>query len=236
MSHSLRKAFLLRTVVVAISLTGLCALVGTAAADDARSNRWESAIRKFEEADEKSPPPPGGVLFVGSSSIRQWKLDESFPGQSYINRGFGGSQIVDSTHFADRIVLPYKPRAVVLYAGDNDIASGKSPDEVSKDFRLFVASVHNSLPKTRIIFIAIKPSIARWKLIDNIRAANRQIQEFTAKDARREFVELESHMLDRETKQPMPDLFVKDGLHLSPKGYEIWTGLVAPHLNEPQAN
>jgi len=180
--------------------------------------------------DRKSPPEKGGVLFIGSSSIRRWDLDESFPGQGYINRGFGGSQIADSTHFADRIVIPYQPRVIVLYAGDNDIKKGKSPDQVAADFRAFAAKVHSQLPKTHIAFIAIKPSIARWNLYPKMKQANELIAGFIDKDPRLSFVDIATPMLGSDGK-PRQELFAKDDLHLSAKGYEVWASVVRPHLN-----
>src|SRR5271166_6572501 len=123
-----------------------------------RSARWEKAIAAFEEKDKLSPPPRNAIVFVGSSSIHFWNVDKSFPGLSVINRGFGGSELADSVHFAPRIVLPYEPRVVVLYAGDNDLGSGKTPEQVAADFRDFTRSIHSRLPKTRIVFLSIKPS------------------------------------------------------------------------------
>jgi len=193
------------------------------------SARWETAIRKFEEQDKKSRPGPGGVLFVGSSSIRLWKLDEHFPGKGYLNRGFGGSQIADSIYFADRIVLPHKPRTIVMYAGDNDLAKGKSPQQVAKDFRQFAALVHKDLPKTRIVYVAIKASSKRWNLAEEIRQANRLIEKQCAADERLIFVDVFTPMLGADGK-PRADLLAKDKLHLSPAGYELWTKLVKPHL------
>ncbi len=123
--------------------------------------RWESTIEKFEAQDKASPPPTGGALFIGSSSIRKWNLDKTFPDRKdTINRGFGGSQMADSAHYADRIAIPYKPRVIVVYAGDNDIAAGKSPQTVLADYQAFVKKIHAALPNTRIVYIAIKPSIA----------------------------------------------------------------------------
>lgn len=196
----------------------------------ADSDRWERAIRKFEESDRKAPPKPGGVLFIGSSSIRRWDLNESFPDKGYINRGFGGSEIADSTRFADRIVIPYKPRVIVLYAGDNDISKGKSPEQVAADFREFVDKVHSKLPKTRIAFIAIKPSIARWKLYPKMKRANELISEFIAKDPSLSYVDIATPMLGNDGR-PRQELFAKDNLHLSAKGYSIWASLVKPHLS-----
>ena len=113
---------------------------------DHDSSRWEKYIARFQAADKKQMPQPGGILFIGSSSIRMWKtLEQDFPGLPVTNRGFGGSQIADSNHFAERIVHPYKPRQIVLYAGDNDVAAGKSPETVLADFQQFVKTVHGKL-------------------------------------------------------------------------------------------
>ncbi len=193
--------------------------------------RWESTIQEFEKQDKTNPPPQGAVLFVGSSSIRMWPLKHCFPDLPVINRGFGGSFVEDSLYYADRIVLPYKPRVIVFYAGDNDIASGKTPEQVFHDFTTFVKKVHEALPKTRIIYIAIKPSIARWKLIDKMREANRLIQDFTRKDARLTFVDIDTPMTGPDGR-PRRELFLEDGLHLNDEGYALWTSLIQPLLRE----
>ncbi len=125
-------------------------------------NRFESEIAGFEEQDRAATPAKDGVLFVGSSSIRMWKLGDSFPGESFLNRGFGGSQLADVIHFADRIIAPYQPRVIVLYAGDNDIAAGKSPEQVAADFKTLCKAIHAKSPTSRLIYIGIKPSPARW--------------------------------------------------------------------------
>jgi lysophospholipase L1-like esterase len=122
------------------------------------TDRWESAIRAFEEQDRREPPPTGTNVFVGSSSIRLWKLADSFPDHAFVNRGFGGSHLADSVRHADRIVTPYKPRVVVVYAGDNDLAAGKSPETVRDDYRQFVDRVRTKLPDATIVYISIKPA------------------------------------------------------------------------------
>lgn len=196
--------------------------------------RWEATIKKFEEQDEAKPPGKDGVLFVGSSSIRLWKLDESFPKLNAINRGFGGSEIADSTHFADRIILKHEPRLILLYAGDNDIAKGKSAETVTNDFRKFVKVVHARLPKSRIVFIAIKPSIKRWSLADENAKANTAILEICNKDERLDYADIWKPMIGKDGK-PRPELFAKDGLHLNSKGYELWTSIVKP-LIKPKSS
>tara|TARA_B100000686_G_scaffold246704_1_gene256136 strand:+ start:349 stop:1029 length:681 start_codon:yes stop_codon:yes gene_type:complete len=200
------------------------------AAAEHNSLRWEKSIARFEAADKKEMPKPGGVLFIGSSSIRLWKtLKDDIPGVAVVRRGFGGSQIADSVHFADRIVHPYQPRQIVMYAGDNDVASGKSPEAVLADFQTFVKVVHAKLPKTRIAFIAIKPSIARWKLSGKMSEANTLVHGVCAKDKRLDFIDIWQSMLGQDGK-PKPNLFVKDGLHLNANGYALWTSIVKPYL------
>ena len=189
-------------------------------------------IQAFEAADRKQMPAPGGVLFVGSSSIRLWKtLARDFPGVPVISRGFGGSTIRDSTRYAPKIVLPYKPKTIVFYAGDNDLAQGRSPRGVLEDYKAFVRTVHAELPETRILFIAVKPSPARWKLVEAQREANRLVREFSEADAKRlRYVDVFTPMLGEDGK-PRAELYVKDELHLSDKGYELWTGLVKTQLS-----
>ncbi|MFH1742375.1 MAG: GDSL-type esterase/lipase family protein [bacterium] len=140
-------------------------------------SEWEPDIQEFEKLDAIQPPPKNAILFVGSSSIRLWDLEQSFPDLAVINRGFGGSHIEDCIHYAESIILPYKPKIIVLYAGDNDIDFGKSPKRVFSDFKAFVKIVHAALPKSRIVYIAIKPSISRWNLAGDMRKANRRIRE-----------------------------------------------------------
>ena len=191
--------------------------------------KWEERIAAFEAHDRAAPPPRDPVLFVGSSSIVGWKLGEFFPGLPAINRGFGGSEISDSLHFMDRIVLPYCPRAIVFYAGENDIAAGESPQDVARDFATFARRVRESLPRTKIVFIGLKPSPNRWKLIEQFREANRLIRAFVASQSNMVFIDVERAMLDAHG-QPRPELFVKDMLHMNRAGYEIWTEMVRPHL------
>jgi len=207
----------------------LVALPCATRADDKAFEKWEKDIAAFEKQDKEKPPPQNGVVFVGSSSIRRWDLGKSFEAKDYVNRGFGGSQLADSVHFADRLVLKHKPRTVVLYAGDNDLAAGKKPEQVADDFKEFVKAVHKELPKTKIIYITIKPSIARWKLIDNIRKTNGLIEAQCKTDERLAYVGVEKPMLGGDG-MPRAELFVKDGLHLSDEGYKLWASLLKPHL------
>jgi lysophospholipase L1-like esterase len=193
------------------------------------SDTWASEIAAFAAADQAQPFPKGAIVFVGSSSIRLWNTAEAFPGQPILNRGFGGTQIPDSVRHVDRLVIRHAPRTVVFYAGDNDIASGRTPQQVASDFRVFVEKVHAALPRTRIAFVGVKPSLARWALIAQVREANRLVRAFCDTDDRLGFVDVDGPMLGWDGK-PRADLFVADGLHLSPKGYALWNVLVAPFL------
>jgi len=191
--------------------------------------RWEKAISKFEAADKERLPAPGGVLFIGSSSMRRWDLEKYFPDHDYVNRGFGGSQVADSIHFADRIILPYRPKTILLYAGDNDIAAGKSAARVAEDFQLFVKKVHAHLPKARIGFVAIKPSIKRWELVSKMRNANQLIEKQTKTNPLLGYIDIDAPMIGTDGK-PRKDLFAEDGLHLNHKGYLLWSSIVKPFI------
>jgi hypothetical protein len=161
------RCLLIRLTVVGLLLlsAGLLSRQGHAQ-DRPDFSKWEKAVAAFEQQGKEKPPPKNAVLFAGSSSIRLWDLKKSFPDVEVINRGFGGSQLADSVHFAPRLILKHEPRLVVVYAGDNDIAAGKSPEQVSEDFQGLVTAVHKELPKTMVVFIAIKPSPARWQQVE----------------------------------------------------------------------
>ncbi|MEX2215906.1 MAG: SGNH/GDSL hydrolase family protein [Phycisphaeraceae bacterium] len=224
---SLLKLTLLLLLVFTFAAPTLAADESAAKKND--PTKWEKTIAGFEAKDKESPPKKGGVLFIGSSSIRMWKLDSSFPDLGGLNRGFGGSQIEDSTYFADRIVMPYEPRLIVIYAGDNDLAAGKSPVTVAEDFRAFVKKVRAKLPKVKIAYIAIKPSIARLKLMDSVCQANQLIGKDCEADELLAFVDIASPMLGDDGK-PREELFLKDGLHLNEEGYKVWTKVLLPFL------
>lgn len=194
-----------------------------------RSERWEPDIRAFEAGDRAAPPAKGGIVFLGSSSFRRWDLERFFPGRGLINRGFGGSQMADALRYLDRIVLPLRPRTVVLYEGDNDLANGKDPETVERAFRHLTERLRAALPETKIVFVSIKPSLRRWALIEAIRDANARIRALAAERAELAYVDLAGPMLGSDGR-PRPELFVDDGLHLSEAGYALWAELLAPHL------
>jgi len=209
----------------------LLLLALTAGAAHAQTNRWEADIAAFEARDRTNPPPKDAILFIGSSSIRLWKtLEQDFPEHKVINRGFGGSEIGDAVHFVDRIVVPYRPKLVVMYAGGNDINGGKTAEQVAGNFKAFVEKVRGRLPQTRIAYISIAPNPARWAQVDRVKRANELIREFTKMNPNLTFIDVFPHMLG-EDGQPRPDIFGEDRLHMNERGYALWTKLVRPVLS-----
>ena len=201
----------------------------------AQESRWESDITAFEKSDTTNIPPEGAILFIGSSSIRMWKtLAEDMTPHAVINRGFGGSQIEDSIHFATRIIFPYSPRAIVLYAGDNDIAAGKTPETVFNDYLRFVGTVRAGLPDVPIYFISIKPSPSRWDMWPDMQAANRMIAHDCALRDGAVFLDCASPMLNADGSANI-GLFIEDMLHMNAEGYALWTGVVKEVLEGVQS-
>ena len=192
--------------------------------------KWEKEVAAYEATDRQSPPPKGGILFIGSSTIRLWTtLAADFPEQKVINRGFGGTEIVDSTHFADRLIFPHEPRQIFLRAGGNDLHAGRLPKEVAADFATFVRVVHARLPRTEILFIGLSPAPARWSEADKTRELNRLIRAMALEMPRVGFVDACDISLGSDGR-PLPELFVADRLHFSPEGYKLLAGRVRPYL------
>jgi lysophospholipase L1-like esterase len=220
----LRRAALLAAAASALAVFALRIEAQTA-------ERWDPAIAKFEAQDRIAPPPQRGIVFIGASSIVRWHLDEFFPelGDQAINRGFGGSQSVDAVRYVDRVVVPYRPRIVVYYAGDNDVEAQVPAPEIAHQFALFEQKVHAALPDTQVIAISIKPSIRRWKWIDTIRTANAIVKAYSLRTPNTRFMDIEQQMLGPDGK-PNPELLVADGLHMTPAGYRVWTDALKPLL------
>lgn len=204
--------------------------VAAAGQDPSPSARFEKDIQAYEAADRESPPPSGAVLFVGASGIRLWKtLASDFADQHVINRGFGGSHMADSVYFADRIVIPYKPRLIVIQAGGNDINAGKTAEQVHADFKAFVAKVRAALPDTRIAFLSINPSPKRWAQREEQQKANRLIRDDISHDKNLTYIQLWEQFLGSDGL-PRPDLYVDDQLHQNEAGYKIRADVVRPYL------
>jgi lysophospholipase L1-like esterase len=216
---------------LSIAVLLVCSPRSPAQAPAANQDKWEKTIATFEAEDTKSPPPKDAVLFVGSSSIRLWDLKKSFPELATINRGFGGSQMSDAVKYVQRIITPYKPRLIVLYEGDNDLAAKKTPGDVAADFDRLVKLVRADLPATPLIVIGCKPSPKRWALIEQQRELNRLLADRCQKDGRATLLDIEKPMLG-DDGQPQAGLFREDMLHLNDKGYALWSSLLVPLVKE----
>ena len=194
---------------------------------------WEGEIRAFETSDKLNPPPQGAILFVGASGIGLWKsLQQDFPDYVVINRVFGGSHMSDSVHFADRIVSPYRPKLIVIQAGGNDLAGGKSPQRVLADFQAFVEKVRAALPKARIAFLSVNPSPARWALAAKQRETNQLVKNYITKESGLDYINFWDALVGPDGK-PRPDLFVGDRLHNNATGYKVRAQVVRTHLGPP---
>jgi len=191
--------------------------------------RWEETIRRFEEADRAAPPTKGAVLLVGGSNARRWTdVGTYFPQQTVLNRGFGGARLADVLHFADRIVLPYAPKVILLNAGGNDLSSGRTPEQVRDDARAFFAKVRTALPDTRIYHLALPPVLRAARAPEAmavIRRTNGLLADLARAEKNVEFVDLFTAFLDAEGR-PRTELFVEDGTHFSAKGYGLVTQLL----------
>ncbi|MGE0430144.1 SGNH/GDSL hydrolase family protein [Hydrogenophaga sp.] len=220
-----------RRAWLAAGLTACLAPLARAQAGTPAQQRWKAELDAFAAADRQKMPTPGGVLFVGSSSIRLWNgLETAFPDQPVvIRRGFGGSRLSDSADLVARLVLPYQPRLVLLYAGENDLVEGAAPQELLGQFARFVQQVQAALPATRVAFISIKPSPSRQALMPAMREANLLIQTHVLAHENLDFIDVHTAMLDNDG-QPRPELFVRDRLHLSAEGYGLWRQIVSAHL------
>ncbi len=193
---------------------------------------WAGAIAAFKKADRRNPPPEGVIVFTGSSSIALWgTLEKEMAPLPVINRAFGGSKIKQVAYYVDQIVIPYRPRAVVLFAGTNDIAwpRPKTAQAVYEGYVEFVRAVHAALPETPIYYVAITPAPSRRKYWPIVQETNRLIEAHTQGDPRLHFIDLNARLL-RPDGTPNPKLFRIDKLHPNAAGYAVWTSVIKPIL------
>jgi len=203
----------------------------SAAAPDPDPQRFADAIKGFERWDAKNAWPQDPVLFVGSSSIVMWQTHDAFPDWPVVNRGFGGSHISDVNHYFDKVVTPYHARVILFYCGDNDIAGGKSPQQVLEDYAEFARHVHEVAPEAHLVYLPIKPSTSRWKLWPQMKETNELIKAHIAKDPLQSYLDLTTPMLDPDGN-PRPELLRDDGLHMNADGYAIWNEAVRAHVGK----
>jgi lysophospholipase L1-like esterase len=196
---------------------------------DSDPNRFQDEIGAILEWDLKNSYPLDAILFIGSSSIRLWPTFKDFPKYPIINRGFGGSHISDVNFFYDQLVLKYHPRVIVFYAGDNDIAAGKSVEQVYEDYLEFLGKILNDLPHIKIIYIPIKPSTSRWRFWPQMKEVNTLVEQLHKKSEQLYYIDTATALLD-SSGNPESLLFIEDGLHLNEAGYALWKSLLEPLL------
>jgi lysophospholipase L1-like esterase len=220
---------LTRPVALLLALS----LVGAApSTTPSASAKFEKEIAAFEAADRENPPAEDAVLFVGSSTFRLWKtLAKDFAPHAVINRGFGGSEVADSVYFADRIVIPNRPRMIVMFAGSNDINAGKSPEQVLADYQAFVAKVRAALPDVRIAYLSIAACPARWAQAEKQLEANHLIRDFARSGTNLDYIEVWDQLLGPDGK-PRADLYLADGLHPNADGYKVRAAAIRPLLDQ----
>lgn len=221
-----------RTPLIALVLLTFAGAFRTASAAETNHNfaKWEKEIAAYEASDRTNPPPKHCLLFTGSSTIRRWTtLAQDYPNQPVINRGVGGSEVVDITHFADRIVFPYEPKMIFFRCGGNDIFAGKSPEETFADFKEFVGLVHSKLPGTEIVFISQNPTNARLSQNDKEQAYNKMVKEFVKQTPHMQYCEMTDLVLDKDGKV-RSELFVADKLHFNEAGNKLMAERVRPFL------
>jgi lysophospholipase L1-like esterase len=193
---------------------------------------YAADIAQFRENDKLNPPPANAILFAGSSSFTLWKdVQDYFPGYTIINRGFGGSTLLDQIHYINEIVFPYNPAQIVIYCGENDFAASDTvtAEMVFDRFKKYFYMIREKLPDTRITYVSMKPSPSRCNLAMNFIFANGQIHSFLDAQSNAGFVDIWDAMLD-EKGQPDASLFLEDRLHMNAKGYRIWQKKIEPFL------
>jgi lysophospholipase L1-like esterase len=219
-------------VTFAFCVAALSCSVQLLAEDNAKSvARWEPVIAAFEKEDKESAPMPGGVVFYGSSSARLWNLKVSFPDLQTVNRGFGGSDMAAAAHYYDRVVPPNRPRVVVLYEGDNDLANGHTACQILTDFDNLIARHKQALPDAKLICLSVKYSPSRAKLRLDQEAVNALLKARCNRDPQLMFVDLASTLLD-EQGEPQEKYFRPDMLHLNQEGYAQWNAKLSPVLEQ----
>ena len=198
---------------------------------------FRQEILQFQKSDSIVMPPKGQILFAGSSSFTKWKdVAMYFPGYPIINRGFGGASLVDLIYYADEAIIQYQPSQVFIYCGENDMADVDtvSPATVLLRFKTLHTILLKKLPRTtKIIFVSLKPSIARWHLESKFIQANQLIEGYIATQKNIQYLDVHTAMLD-ENKEVLKDIFIADKLHMNPKGYLIWQKQFAPFLTIPK--
>ena len=201
-------------------------------ANPVQANPFESEVTSLEARLLQAPAASSPIVFYGSSSIRLWKsLQQDFSGYAVLNIGFGGARLADCVQYANRLVLPRKPAAIVIYAGDNDLAFGTPPETVFSSFQKLFWIFRGYSPSIPIAFVSVKPSPARLIFFGNILKFNQLVRDFLKTQPETDYIDVFDDMLGQDHK-PVLDLFVNDHIHLSPAGYQIMRRDIGEFLSQ----
>ncbi len=220
----------LNTILIIVLIPGIMNKIS--AQDQPQGpERWEETIQKLEQKDKTNPASPNPILFVGSSSIAIWQdMADYFPGKNILNRGFGGSNFEDLLYYADRVIYPYKPAKVFVYEGDNDIAQGDSPGKVVRRAKKLRGKIKKELGDTPVVFIAVKPSVARWEMKEDFLKVNEKLEKYAERKDNTEFADVWTPAIGPDGKV-VDHIFKDDNLHMNAEGYKIWQKVLAPYVN-----
>lgn len=198
--------------------------------------RFQQEIDNFQKQDLFCDFPKNGIMMTGSSSIRMWSsMKKDFSGFPVLNRGFGGATIPEVLHFAEDYIFQHEPQIIVFYCGENDISEGATPETVFALFKTFVEKIETKLPETKMVYISMKPSVARWNLWSQYQAGEKLIKGFVDENPKIEYMDASSSMLE-ENGEVRKDIFIEDGLHMNAKGYEGWTNQLKPIIEKIYKN
>ena len=225
----MRRMFEARSLFVLLALLATAVPRAEAQAPDPDPARFDDAMAAFARWDAKNSVPDAATVFVGGSSIVRWNTADRFPDTRLLNRGFGGSHVSDVNHFIEETVLQYSPDVVVFYAGDNDTSAGKSSEQIFEDLQAFAERVLDSKSTTQVVFVSIKPSLSRWAVWPQMVATNKLLRAYTDEHPNLHYVDVATPMLGVDG-EPIPELFVRDGLHMTSAGYDIWTRVIGDVL------
>ena len=209
------------------------AFIGFSAIAQTNNPPFRKEIEAFKKKDSIQMPPAHSILFVGSSSFTKWTdVQDYFPGYPIINRAFGGSSLPDVIRYVDDVIIPYNPKQIVIYCGENDIAGSDTirPATVLQRFQKLFSLIRNKLPKTPIAFVSLKPSVSRWAMESHFVETNKLIKDFLSKQKRTKFINIHNAMLNADGSV-MRDIFIADNLHMNAKGYRIWQPIIQRYLN-----
>lgn len=207
-----------------------CCFTMLAATQVSIAQPFINEIQKFRQQDSITPPPANPIVFTGSSSFRMWKkVQEDFPGYTIINRGFGGSGLPHVIQYAEDLIFKYNPRQVVIYCGENDLGPGVKGEYISGKFTELFNLIRSRLPNVPIVYISMKPSPRREKVLDAMKTGNKQIKKFLRRQKNAVYVDVFNAMLNADGSI-RKDIFLDDNLHMNAEGYKIWQPLIEKHL------